>query len=250
MNFHDLWDSAENLARLIVLANWGIAGTLLVAFACTVIAIKASNRKDELTGAEDLRKAGQIANLENSNLTLRGQVANLEINAATANKDLAVLQKSATDAKAAQQKVEIDLAKQQAKTADAEKSLLELQRHMQPRRISPEQRARLVAILAQGPKGKVSINCVLGDGEGHTFANDVDSALKASGWETDGVNQGVYSGGNPIGFGIVVHSAITAPPYAATLQRAFFSVGLPLGGMENGQFPEGKVDILVGNKPN
>lgn len=249
MSLHNLWNSVERLSSLITLANWGIAATLLVAFACTVIAIKASSRKDELTGAEDLRKAEQIANLEHDNLTLRSQVATLETNAADAKKDVAGLQKTAADAKAAQQKVEIELAKQQEKTAGAERSLLELQRRIEPRRIPPDQRARLIELLTAGPKGPVSISCVLGDGEGLAFAQQVAEALNASGYPHAGVDQGVYSGRNPVGFGLIVHSAVTAPPYAAAIQRAFFSIGLPMGGLEDSSAPEGTVRILVGNKP-
>jgi hypothetical protein len=251
MNFSDFWNSVDKLSSLITWANWGIAATLLITFAFTVIVIKTGNRKDELTGIEDLSKAEQIANLEHANLSLRGQVATLETNGASANKDLAGLQRSASDAKAAQQKVEIDLAKQQEKTTIAERSLLELQRRMGPRRISAEQRARLLGILKTGPKGKVSISCVSGDSEGQTFANEIAELLIASGWQIpDGVAQAMYSGRNPVGFGIVVRSAVGAPIYAAVLQRAFFSIGIPMEGRENPRFDEGAVEILVGNKPN
>src|SRR5947209_18268297 len=112
MAFQQLWDSADKLGRLIVLANWGIAATLLIAFVCTAITIKAGSRKDDLTHADDLLKAGRIANLEHDNLTLRGQVATLEIAAGSTVKDLLRLQKAADDAKAAQQRVEIEFDKQ------------------------------------------------------------------------------------------------------------------------------------------
>lgn len=64
MSGHNLWDSIERLSWLITVANWGIAFTLLVAFACTVVAIKAGSRKDELIGVEDLQKAKRIADTE------------------------------------------------------------------------------------------------------------------------------------------------------------------------------------------
>jgi hypothetical protein len=89
MNFGDFWNSVDKLSSLITWANWGIAATLLITFA--FIVIKTGNRKDALTGIEDLRKAEQIANLEHANLSLRGQVAVLETNATSANKDLAGL---------------------------------------------------------------------------------------------------------------------------------------------------------------
>ncbi len=157
-----MWNSIERLGSLITLANWGIAATLLIAFACTVVAIKASSRKDELTSAEDLQKAGHIAELDYANLTLRGQVATLETNAANANKDLAGLQKAASDAKAAQQKVEIDLEKQKERTATAEKNLLELQERIKDRHLSAENRKKLVALLKAGPTGEITISCVGG----------------------------------------------------------------------------------------
>jgi hypothetical protein len=250
MSLPELWNSVERLSSTITLANWGIAITLFVAFVCTVVTIKAGNRKDQLTSAEDLRKAEQVANLEHSNLTLRGQVATLETSGAEAKKDVAGLQKAAADATASQQKVEIELAKQQEKTATAERALLVLQRRMEPRRISSEQRTRLIERLSRGPKGKVSISCVLGDGEGLAFANDIEEVLKVSGWPSEGVSQSVFQGSNPVGFGIIVHSAAKAPPYAQLLQQAFFSIGIPMGGAEKPDVPEDAVQILVGNKPN
>jgi hypothetical protein len=95
--------------------------------------------------------------------------------------------------------------------------------------------------------GKVDIMCVLG--EGLAFAQDVSDAINSAGWPPTGISQGAYTPRNPVGFGIVVHSAATAPPYATALQRAFFSIGLPLGGAENSNLPEGQVQIVVGNKP-
>jgi hypothetical protein len=91
----------------------------------------------------------------------------------------------------------------------------------------------------------------MGDGEGYAFANDIDTVLKASGWtvEGGGVSQAAYAGGNPIGLGIIVRNAVTAPPYAARIQRAFFSIGVPFGGIEDPKRPEGTVEIIVGNKP-
>lgn len=59
--FHNLWNSTEGLSRLITLANWGIAASLLLGFAFTVLAIKAGDRKDELLKAADLAKANEMA---------------------------------------------------------------------------------------------------------------------------------------------------------------------------------------------
>ena len=237
----DFWNSAVLWSLLITaLAAGAIVVSQRLAF---VRAKQLSEVQDDITRIKEASGKDRANNLDQANLKLRTDLEK-EIG------KVAGLQTDAANAKAAQQRVETDLAKQQEKTANAERSLLQLQRRIEPRRISAEQRLRLIGILTPGPKGKVSIDCVLGDGEGQTFANDVDEVLKASGWETDGVNQVVYSGGNPVGFGIIVRSAIIAPPYAAHLQQAFFSIGLPMGGIENPKLADGKVQILVGNKPN
>jgi transposase len=164
---------------------------------------------------------------------------------------VASLQKDAIDAKAAQQRVEISLAEQQEKAATAEHSLLLLQRRMEPRKLSGEQKARLLEILKHRPKGKISIMSVMGDQEGSAFASDIETTLRAAGWETGGgAGQSVYTGGNPIGLGILVKSGKSAPVYAGELQQAFFSIGVPLAGAENATLPDGTVEIVVGNKPN
>ena len=198
MRFGDLWNSVEKLGSLITLANWGIAATLLFGFAFTVVVIKAGNRKDKLTSVEDLRKSEDIANLNAANLVLRGQVATLEINAANANKDLAGLQKSASDAKVAQQRVEIDLAKQQEKTAIAEKDLANLKETIRPRRLTQEQQTVLVKLLSGEPNGPVIIVCVMGDDEGTTFATQISHLLKLAGWPPAGVNQNTFSGAGAV----------------------------------------------------
>jgi hypothetical protein len=189
--------------------------------------------------------------LERDNLVLRSQVATLETSAAEANKNVAGLQKAASDAKAAQQRVETDLAKQQERAAKAENDLAQLKVAVQPRRLSPLQQQTLISLLSSGPKGEVALTCVMGDGEGYAFAIDVDHVLKAAGWtvEGGGVTQAAFSGGNPVGFGLLVHTAITAPKFATHLQQAFFSLGVPLAGLEVASVAEGKVQIIIGNKP-
>jgi hypothetical protein len=183
MSFNDLWNSAERLGSLNTLANWGIAATLLIAFACTVIAVKTSSRKDELTRAENLRKAEHIADLDHANLTLRGQVATLETNAASANKDVAGLQKAAADAKAAQQRVEIDLAKQQERAANAERDAaeakLELEDFRTPRYIHDSQGFIAEMKVFSGQKFSCA---VANDQEAFAFLFELQMTLESSGW--------------------------------------------------------------------
>lgn len=188
--------------------------------------------------------------LEKDNLTLRGQVATLETNAADSQKDVAALQKAAADAKASQQKVEIDLAKQQERAATAEKDLANIKMEMRPRRLTTEQKNNMVAMLRGEPKGEVEVSCVMGDREGNDFATDIGGVLYDAGWNKNkGASQTAYTEGDPIGFGMLVHSDQNPPAYLVRLQRAFFAAGLPLPVAINASVPDGKATLLVGHKP-
>lgn len=203
-------------------------------------------------GAGAVMTSRKIAGREQERLAKAEQgTADANMKAAEASEGTA---KAAADAAAANErtvKLELEAAQQREKAAKAERELLELQDRIKPRRLSEANRVALIRALRQAnPKGLVTLNCVLGDGEGFAFATQIDDVLKAAGWTTTGVNQGVYGGGaNPIGFGIVVHSAATTPPHAGSLQSAFTAAGFPLNGVEQPAIQEGLVVLLVGNKP-
>lgn len=61
MNFHQWWGSIERLSRVITLANWGIALSLLIGFGCTVLAIKAGSKRDKLIAIEDSKREQKVA---------------------------------------------------------------------------------------------------------------------------------------------------------------------------------------------
>ena len=154
------------------------------------------------------------------------------------------LEKAASDALAAQQQVELDLNKQKEAAANAERSLLELQRRIAPRRITPEQKSRLVTLLKNGAKGDLYVQCASTAREATDFANEIRDILVAAGFETPGVGR-IMSPDRVPGVAIVVHTAANAPAHAAAIQRAFFSVGIPLEGIESHIFGPGQVQIIV-----
>lgn len=182
----------------------------------------------------------RAANLENANLILRS-----DVNAQTAK--VAGLEKDAADAKAAQQRVEIDLAKQQEKTAKAELEVATLKVAIQPRRLTPEQRTALVKLLSGEPKGMIAVRYPAADFEATAFAHQIIGALQEAGWNLGSVTGMV--GSDPVGLGIVVRSVATVPPYVGRLQRAFFSIGIPMGGVEEPRLEEGGVQLVIGHKP-
>lgn len=182
---------------------------------------------------------------------MRGQVATLETHAADAQRDVATLQKSASNAKAAQQTVEVELAKQQERTALAEAELLRLRRSIDPRSISSEQRSKFLQLLDKGPKGPVSIRATEGDFEGEAYAEQFIQVLKAAGWPVDGeVSKLTTTGASPIGLGLLVRSKETASPYAWHLRNAMIAAGFPVAVIAGAQnIWKGDLEIIVGHKP-
>jgi hypothetical protein len=93
------------------------------------------------------------------------------------NEKVTTLQKNASDAKAAQQRVEIELAKQQERTANAEKSLLQFHKEASARRLSGEQKTKLTNLLKVKPPGAIVIVSPIVDSESSDFANDFKDAF-------------------------------------------------------------------------
>jgi hypothetical protein len=62
----------------------------------------------------------------------------------------------------------------------------------QPRSVTPDFEGELMRVTS-GHK-KITVTCVLGDGEGFQFAAAITNYLKAKGVNVEGVNQAVYSG--------------------------------------------------------
>jgi hypothetical protein len=112
-----------------------------------------------------IREANKgVEKLRNDNLLLSGSVAGLE--------------KTASDAKTAQQKVEIQLAKQQERAAAAEARLLELQRGHLPRMLS----ADAIEFMRGKPTGTAEIMYRREDSEAALFAEFVFAWLGSNGW--------------------------------------------------------------------
>jgi hypothetical protein len=208
--------------------------------------LRAANAESQVAEAK--------ATAESAKVTAKGfesKIAESNARVKTAEARIASADASSNDAVARVAAAELQVAAQRERAAKAEKDLLEVQEKIKPRRITPEQRDQLVMFLSQPPRGKVDIMCVLGDGEGLAFAEEVGQVLKASGWEigSGGVSQGAFAPSNPVGFGVLVHSSQSPPPRAISLIHAFRSVGLPLGGSEKKELDADAVQIIVGNKP-
>lgn len=259
---HNIWNSSQAITSFLYAAQWTVALAGILALTLTIrknfltaVAQNASNERIALANRQAAEAVQTTAivreraeRLEHDNLALRHDLT------AEVGK-VAALQKDASNAKASQQKVELELAKQgtelaaqRQRAAVAERSLEELRNKLRPRVITSEQRAQLIAMLMPLPKRPIDIVSVSGDGEATEFANQIASILNDVGFKA-GVAQALYGGGDPVGVGIVVKNAATAPPQAIRLQQAFFAIGIPMAGAENSNVAEGAIQIVVGHKP-
>ena len=205
------------------------------------------------TANEGAAKANERATaLENANLTLRGQVATLETGAANAAKDVARLQKEASDAKAAQQRVELELAAQKTelvkyreRAAIAERSLLELQEKLAPRQLTPAGEAALIKALAAGAKGEIEIGYAP-DLETSLLADNFVRLLQAAGWTTTVI----VEVSSPVlgGLNIEVHDINNAPQRAKALQDALTGIGIPVRALSISGLPKDKLRLFIGPK--
>ena len=112
------------------------------------------------------------------------QLSNLK--EAASEQKIIGLQKDASDAKGAQQKVETELAKQKERTAAAEKSAsdaaLALAKFKQPRSLSPDQQDALIEALKPFV-GQPFACAVFPDPEPLALLRTLDLNLKSAGWK-------------------------------------------------------------------
>jgi hypothetical protein len=159
----DFWNNGV----LIFLVVTALAAAGIVV--CQRLAFVRTRQASEAQGKVDLAKEAQLK------LDLKDK-----------DGKIAELQKDASDAKTAQQRVETGLEKQKERTASAEKSAsdsaLALAKFRQPRSLSPEQQDALVS--ATKPFGGQNFAfAVFPDPEPLALLRNLDVLLKSAGWK-------------------------------------------------------------------
>jgi hypothetical protein len=158
-----------------------------------------------------------------------------------------VLEKAASDARAAQLRIETDLAKQRERAAIAERSLLEAQERLRPRRLSTTQHAELVSLLRQAPKGAFDIQYLAGNLESQNFADELRKPLMEAGWILRSTRSTTDASATT-GLRIIVKDN-NLPPRAVMLQKALRSIGFPAAIWISPNSEEDFVMLYVGIKP-
>ena len=144
--------------------------------------------------------------------------------------------------------MELTIAEQQERAANAERSLLELQERLANRRLSDAQRAALIETLREAP-GEIRVACAADRPEPCAFAGVLVDALTVSGWTVTEFNRNAIFVGGPAGdLAIHVNNAVNPPPRAGVLQAALRAAGFESVGSVDATLPDGVVALLVKHK--
>jgi hypothetical protein len=148
--------------------------------------------------------------------------------------------------------VQTELSKQQERAANAEKALLDIQERFQPRLLTSAQEEQFLAIVKEGPKGRVKILYAPSVPESALFATQIARLLIfRAGW-TD-VDFPEPNRDLNLAVGVQMRMTIAnvekRPPHAATLEKAFLSVGMGIGSSSISELPEGLIILDMGLKP-
>lgn len=224
----------EFIAQVIV----GVIAAIVLAY-CAFRVFNAGNR------LQDAINANAQARIEEA------KAEGAKANKGLAEANVEIVRLRVETARANQQTVEISLKVEEEarKRLEAERALLELQERLQPRFLTAKQELQIIKELKSSPiKGtEIQIFCLVGDGEGFAFAQQIDGVLKKAGWTTKGVIPGPH--GNAKGVFIAVQTTSTAPEYRVVLQRAFESIGIKVNTIEERWQHSGSLTIIIGRKP-
>ena len=216
-----MWPSEEWASKIADWANIALIGSLAAGVISTVLVVWMGNVKEAY---------------------LRLSLSRNEVITAG-------LEKQAADAKAAQQRVETDLSKQRERTAIAERSLLELQEKVRPRRLSEEQKQTLVKLLSSEVPIEPRVFCAMDAPDGQVFKDDFVDVFRRLGWTISPNNTGrqIYSS-HLTGILIVVKDANNIPPQSRALHDALRAIGINAPGSTDSNLPNNTFEIRIGSK--
>jgi hypothetical protein len=148
----------------------------------------------------------------------------------------------------------LELAKQEALTANARLETERLRKQLSWRTISTEQQARFVASISGRPPPGIqfTVSSISGDAEGGRYADEIVRLLHRVGVPIDlkDTSVSMFVGILPEGLFIRVRDEKSlAAEYGAALQKAFKTAGIDAPGSLIPSMPDNTVEILVGIKP-
>lgn len=157
----------------IFMMLWGLGiaalAAILVGISTRIVVVRTS----QLAAVQDLLSAAKNRQLQADLKVKDLEIGNLKTRSDMADASIAAAKVEVARAGGAQQGVEIELSKQRARAADAERSLLELREKIGGRSISEAQRKKFLEVTAGARKGEVKISAISGDPESIAFAEEL-----------------------------------------------------------------------------
>lgn len=200
----------------------------------------------------DTAKANEeVARLNDESLQTQFNLEKTKTSLLEARANVFDLQRAAADAKAAQQRVEIDLAKQRQRAVKAEKDLLELQAQVQPRNLTPEQQTLIAASCRAFAGRKIEVRSYSTDLEGWRLGQLLKAAFEFGGLEVaDETANFMEFGGFTVG--VIVRGPADQSDLIQTVQESLSRNGnIMISHQPTMPLPNEttRVVVLVGIKP-
>jgi hypothetical protein len=176
------------------------------------------------------------------------QIAIAKVDAAKAKEGTANAEAQAAKASVEVAKLQVIVANAEKERAQAEKDLLELQERIRPRRLTSEQKAGLIELLKNEPKGPVIMECLMAEPETCNFAMELRVALEAAGFKIEQLKMSGTGPVAPTGINVLIPGQ-PVPAHANFLMHALREIGLHPVGIVDPIVPKGAVFVRVGIKP-
>lgn len=152
-----------------------------------------------------------------------------------------------SDSQQKQDSLLLQLKETQHVAEGAKKQSEETKAKIEPRQLTLQQEAELLAILKNIPNEIIDFDGVSGDQEATIFRDQLISIFRKAGWKIGNIGESI--GLNPSGLLLIVQSKETAPSYTKLLQDTFKFLGFPAPAQIMAGYKPNSIKIFIGHKP-
>jgi hypothetical protein len=245
----------EELTRSVDFWNqlmiWGLAVAATAAVFIVVATRVVVSRTGQLSTVQDLLREAKDRQLQ-VDLSQKGvEIGQLKVAADASEVEIAA--------------TKTEMAKQQTRAATAERSLLELQERIKPRRLTDKQSEDFVAILGKSPNTSIKLGWTSGGGdECFKFLQQLMPLFKQAHWKVPELTTEVSNHLDIQVTGIALllpgpegadvrkpepATIVHLTPAQTTLQAAFKAVGIDLQFQRWFHTADGIPELVIGSKP-
>lgn len=207
-------------------------------FACTIFASLPVRAQTPLTRQQTGGPCSVAINGNNNHVfTCKG------LNQKTAAEILAILNKMRRD--------QLDPVAVMEKLDEIERSVEEMNKRSAQRRLTDNQKADILGQLSGLSPAKVSVMCIMGDGEGKAYAQDFEAIFEKVGWSST-LSESMW-GIDPVGLELRYSSsdasASTIPADFQAVLNALKAAQVSATVVKDSSVNPVTVELIVGRKP-